>query len=93
MQTFTIRRATSGFKTETGDTMLNHFTQDFFESLFKHHKPKHVCNAIKHHCHERNVNPKDIFTTEQLLAALTDQEIINEFEARNLDDHCCDPYC
>jgi hypothetical protein len=72
--------------------MLNHFTEEFFKQLFVHHTSEVVCKQIKRHCHHNSVNPKDIFTTEQLLAALTDAEIIAEFEARNLDDHCCDPY-
>jgi len=73
--------------------MLNHLAQGFFESLFSHHKPEVVCKTIKHLCCKHSVNPKDIFTTEQLLAVLTDEEIIAEFEARDLDGHCCDPYC
>ena len=73
--------------------MLNHFTQGFFESLFKHHHPDAVCKVIKHHCAENDVNPKDIFTTQQLLAALTDAELRSESEARNLDSDDNDPYC
>lgn len=73
--------------------MLNHFTQGFFESLFKHHRPEAVCQTIREHCQHNSVNPKDIFTTQQLLSSLSDAELITEFEARNLDDHCCDPYC
>jgi len=69
--------------------MQNHLTEEFFEQLLhKHHHRDFILEAIKRYIKEKHIDPEQLYSLQEITAVLTDAELINEFERRNLG--CCD---
>jgi len=67
----------------------NYFSEAFFEELLhKHHCQDFILEAIRRYIKAKYVGPEQLYSLRDITAALTDAELINEFERRNLG--CCD---